>query len=608
MANQRAEASLSSFTSKGEVFAHLNSNGILKVWNTSDGNLLSEWKHPSRHDGVEYTCVACSFVGKKRRKEKGTCLVAYSTNESDVYAINATDAKMKWKLSRTELGEIAALSFTNKGHKLFVIGTHGTLCEINSENGDILKEVQFSKKYISSSVYIFDDKILAASDSNIRVLSLEDGNVLVKFSSVVGPVLHLSNLEGTNVIITSSPSDDLSVHIHESGNKKVKDGPVLLMKDHPLTVECMNGSNGESLFVLSVSKLGVAYVWNMKTKSQVNINPTNIKVQANYSIGETKKNHNSIRAARLISINGDDQATILIVYGSLNSPRFALVDVTSPGEDIAVYSSGDLQENRVNDEKDENISRGKKRAASDADSENAGLNHDTDLVESNIGIQLDNDEPTIGEKLASLNINNNKDEIHEKAKLSPAKPPSADSVHVLLKQALHVDDRSLLLDCLFRQNEKVITNSVSLLNPSDVFKLLEFLISMIHSRGAVVACTLPWLKSLLLQHASSIMSQESSLIALNSLYQLIESRISTFNSAVQLSSCLDLLYTKTVEDGVDEGEEPLEPIIFEDVSDDYQSEEDGDAMETDVEDNEEHEAVSNVSDDDIEGSDGMVDY
>ncbi|KAD4585290.1 hypothetical protein E3N88_22891 [Mikania micrantha] len=90
---------------------------------------------------------------------------------------------------------------------------------------------------------------------------------------------------------------------------------------------------------------------------------------------------------------------------------------------------------------------------------------------------------------------------------------------------------------------------------------------------------------------------------------LIESQISTFNSTVQLSSCLDFLHTKTVGDGIDEGEEPLEPIIFEDVSDDEdQSEEDSDAMETDVEDNEEHEAVSNVSDDDIEGSDDMVDY
>ncbi|KAI3761446.1 hypothetical protein L1987_51862 [Smallanthus sonchifolius] len=586
---------ISSFTSKGEVFAHLNPKGLLKVWNTSDGSLLAEWKHPSSHDGVQYTCIACSFVGNKRRKENGTCLVAYATNESDIYTISATDAKMKWKLSRTEFGEIAALSFTNKGRKLCVISKDGTLCEMNSETGEILKEIKFPKKYISTLVYIFDDKILAASDSSIRVLSLEDGNVLVKVSSVVGPVLHLSSLEDTKVIITSSSSDNLSVHISEPGNKKVTDGPVLLMKDRPLTIDSKNGSNGDNLFVLSVSESGMAYIWNMKTKSQVNVNPTKIKVEANDSSGETKKNHNSILAGRFISIKGDDQAAVLIVYGSLNSPRFALVDVTSAGEDIVVDSSGNIQENEVNDEKDQK-GRGKKRAASDADSENAGVSHDNDHGGSNDWIQVDNDEPTIGEKLASLNIINNKDEVQEKAEISPAKPPSADSVHVLLKQALHADDRSLLLDCLFRQNEKVITNSVSLLNPSDVFKLLESLISMIQSRGAVVACTLPWLKSLLLQHASSIMSQESSLIALNSLYQLIESRISTFNSAVQLSNCLDLLYSKTVEDGVDEGEEPLEPIIFEDVSDDDDQSE-SDAMETDEEDNEELEAVSNVSDD-----------
>ncbi|KAJ0579413.1 putative transcription factor WD40-like family [Helianthus annuus] len=599
MANNKPEASMSAFTSNGEVFAHLNPKGVLKVWNTSDGTLLSEWKHPSKHDGVQYTRIACSFVGKKRRKENSTCLVAYATNESDIYTISATDATMKWKLSRTEFGEIATLSFTNKGRKLCAISTDGTLCEMNSETGEILKEITIPKKYISTLAYIFDDKILAASDGHVRVLSLEDGDVLAKFSSAVGPVLHLSSLEDTNVIITSTSSDNLIVHINESGNKKATDGPVLLMKDRPLTIDCKSGSsgsNGENLFVLSVSDSGIVYVWNMKTKSQVNINPTKVKVEA----------HNSILAARLISINGDDQAAIHIVYGSLSSPRFAIVDVATPGEDIVVDSSGSIQENRVNDEKDQKA-RGKKRAASDADSETAVVNHDNG--DPNNGIQMDDDEPTIGEKLASLNIINNKEEIEEKAETSPAKPPSADSVHVLLKQALHADDRSLLLDCLFRQNEKVITNSVSVLNPSDVFKLLESLISMIQSRGAIVACTLPWLKSLLLQHASSIMSQESSLIALNSLYQLIESRISTFDSAVQLSSSLDLLYTKTIEDGVDEAEEPLEPIIFEDFSDDEdQSEEDGDAMETDEEDNEQLEAVSNVSDDDPEGSDGMVDF
>lgn len=48
---------------------------------------------------------------------------------------------------------IAALSFANKGRKLCAISTDGTTCEMNSETGELLKEMKISKKLISSSVY-----------------------------------------------------------------------------------------------------------------------------------------------------------------------------------------------------------------------------------------------------------------------------------------------------------------------------------------------------------------------------------------------------------------------------------------------------------------------
>ncbi|KAH6800046.1 WD repeat protein [Perilla frutescens var. hirtella] len=132
-------------------------------------------------------------------------------------------------------------------------------------------------------------------------------------------------------------------------------------------------------------------------------------------------------------------------------------------------------------------------------------------------------EPTMGDKLASLNLEGNDKALnHENADISlPAKPPSADSVNILVKQALRADDRTLLIDCLYRQDEKVIANSLALLNPSDVLKFLKSLVPIILLRGAVLACSLPWVRSLLLQHASSIMSQESSLAALNSLFQTV---------------------------------------------------------------------------------------
>lgn len=73
-----------------------------------------------------------------------------------------------------------------------------------------------------------------------------------------------------------------------------------------------------------------------------------------------------------------------------------------------------------------------------------------------IDTQYDMCEPTMGEKLAALNLLEEETRRStEQEDNSVLKPPSADSVQVLLKQALHADDHALLLDCLYTQDEKV---------------------------------------------------------------------------------------------------------------------------------------------------------
>ncbi|KAJ4844381.1 hypothetical protein Tsubulata_002332 [Turnera subulata] len=218
-------------------------------------------------------------------------------------------------------------------------------------------------------------------------------------------------------------------------------------------------------------------------------------------------------------------------------------------------------------------------------------------------VEYDLNEPTMGEKLESLNLqDDDKNKIHEEIESAPdAKPPSADSVNILLKQALHADDCSLLLDCLYNQDEKVIANSVTLLSPSDVLKLLHSLVSLIQSRGAILACVLPWLRCLLLQHATGIVAHESSLNALNSVYQLIEARVSTFQPALQLSSLMDILYAGIIDDSPEESER-IVPVIYED-SDESDEEESEEAMDTDQ--NTGEEAFGGVGD--FEDDDNMSD-
>jgi U3 small nucleolar RNA-associated protein 5 len=102
---------------------------------------------------------------------------------------------------------------------------------------------------------------------------------------------------------------------------------------------------------------------------------------------------------------------------------------------------------------------------------------------------------------------------------------------------------------------------------------------------------------------SSIVSQESSLLLLNSLYQLIDARTSTFKSALQLSTTLDYLFSG-VSDGETDEEDAVPPIIYEDKdTDDEESE--VDAMETD----EESQELGDVTDasEHSDGSDIMTD-
>ncbi|KAK4393392.1 hypothetical protein Sango_1810000 [Sesamum angolense] len=209
-----------------------------------------------------------------------------------------------------------------------------------------------------------------------------------------------------------------------------------------------------------------------------------------------------------------------------------------------------------------------KRKTREIEADAEVLSHKSLGEKDGVDLMDDLSEPTMGEKLASLKLEgDDKASNDNNVDSSLAKPPSADSVYILLKQALRADDRALLIACLYRQDAKVQVVAVFFFNDCLLsFCDYKFTIVVESFRCSQVLQSLVsiiQLRSLLLLHASSIMSQESSLAVLNSLYQLIESRVSTFNNALQLSSCLDLLYAETIDDGVEENT-PVTPIIYED--------------------------------------------
>ncbi|KAK7255280.1 hypothetical protein RIF29_28687 [Crotalaria pallida] len=602
---------LTAFTRSCDHMAILSADGTAKIWNTQNGYLVAEWK-PSDgdHDNL-YSSIACSFTGKKRRKEYGSCLLALGTVDGSILAVDVSTSERKWITSHP--GGVCGLSFANKGRLLHVVGHKGMASEINIETGEVLKEFKISKKSISSLAFSHDEKYLAIVSSKLRVKSWENGEEVLKFPDDLGNVQNVSISSDAKALVTSDfESKNLKVWRCDLNSGTVISGPTLPMRHSPLVFECHHGCNEEDdLAVVAVSGSGAAYIWNLSLSSEDEIRPTKITVKINKQNNESsKKKHSSIIASRLQPFGEDKQMKALVAYGSVDHPQFTILNISNSGENIVLNAGDEIDSVQQHDSPEkvpvESKKTKKRQATSDPDLPTTTDKVDLDQSEAADGVLLDDDpsEPTMGEKLASLSLldeNISKSDKEQESSVL-AKPPSADSVHVLLNQALNADDRALLLDCLYTQDEKVIKKSVAELSPSNVLKLLRSLISIIESRGAILACALPWLKCLLLHHASGIMSQESSLKALNSLYQLIESRVSTFKSAIQLSSCLDILYTGVIEEEVDEGE--TIPVIYEDKDSDEESE---DAMETDQDSEDEQqseEAFDDVSD--IEGSDDMM--
>ncbi|CAL0325964.1 unnamed protein product [Lupinus luteus] len=512
---------LTAFTRNGDYVAVLSADGTAKISNTSNGCLVAEWKTSDGDPDISYSCIACNFTGKKRRKEKGTWLLALGTVDGSILAVDVSTGERKWTTSHP--GGVCGLSFANKGHLLRVVGHKGTASEINIETGEVLKEFKFSKKSISSLAFSYDEKYLAIVSSKLRVKSWENGKEVLKFPGDLENVQYVSVSSNAKAVVTSDfEGKNLQVWRCDLNYGTVRIGPTLSMRHSPLFFECHRGFNEDDLVVFAVSGSGTTYVWNLSASSEGEIQPTKITVKAVKENSESsKKRRNSIIAFRIQSFEEDKQIKALVAYGSVDHPQFSVLNISnSGGENIALNVRDETNSDQQHDNPSETVplenKKSKKRqATSDPDNPTTTDKVDFDQGEAADELLLDDDpsEPTMGEKLASLSL------PHE--------------------------------------------------NKSKSDKEQE---SSVLAKGAILACAVPWLKHLLLHHASGIMSHESSLQALNSLYQLIESRVSTFKSAIQLSSCLDILYSGVIEEEVDEGE--TIPVIYEDDDSEEESEDD----------------------------------
>ena len=230
------------------------------------------------------------------------------------------------------------------------------------------------------------------------------------------------------------------------------------------------------------------------------------------------------------------------------------------------------------------------------------MEDDTELpkTEDDEAMTIVEDEETMEDKLIALNLISDSPE-EETMGDDKAMVPRADSLQVLLSQALQAEDNSLIEQCLCVQDEKMISKTIRRLRSADAAKLLVISISKLESRPQRAINLIPWVRAVLLQHASYLMSTPSMRPVLLSLYQIIEARLATFRPLVSLSGRLDLIMAQiSVNESQEKDLEEFDgAVIYEEedsepdavdamVDEDLEEDDDEDAMDEDKADGQVH--------------------
>jgi len=640
---------LTAFSPSADYLAIAAGDGRVKIWDTINGQMQSEFAGigsgpvmTEGHLSLDYTCMKWSPSSAKKGKKKGrSSLLALGTGAGDVLGLDSTMGQLRWRANDCHPGGVRAVSFTRNGRVLYSTGVDGMVCELDCETGHLNGKFRASKKTVSGLAISSDGGSLATACAELKVFNSLDRKKLQKFTGHPDSVRAMLFTENGKYIISSAAGERHVTMWKCDGSNGTGAAACVLSMEHPaVALDCKTfGENGEGLSVLAVSEMGVAYIWRGQSVQELGlVKPSKVTVSSEeVETPATKPRRNSklcIFAARLQDVISEDSVMVLVAYGNTVKPTFERVKLEKQDRDIILSASengallptrhakSSVKTNRQGNEvtalgpenaedailpiprleipgseRHKKKHEKKRRASCDLEERANGVDGTEQAqADENAGVVDDEiNEPTMEEKLMKLGILEEEKDKNPIESTVPSAPitPSADSLIIPLTQALRSGDNLLLEKCLSVTNIKVIRKSVFSMNPSDALDFLKDLVYKLKSSPGRAISILPWIRAVLLQHASYIMSEEASLIVLNTLYQMIDSRVSVFRPILQLSGRLDLIISQISPNEEEKAPVVDSAVVYEDGSDEDEElvEAVADTSEDESEDNSEKDVV-----------------
>lgn len=540
---------LTSFSPSFDFLAISSGDGRIKIWDTIKGQVQTDFanivatdetdffaKPEGGHLSVDYTCMKWLSLEKKKKRKLRSSLLILGTGGGDVLGLDVSVGQLKWRVSDCHPGGVTAISSPANGSCVYTAGADGMVCELESMTGNLLGKFRASTKAISSMSVSSDGKLLATAAAQLKIFNCSDRKKMQKFSGHPGAVRCMTFSDDGKYVLSSAVGERY-VAVWEVDGSKKKSACCVLAMDHPaISIDSKSiGVGNAGLSVLSISEMGVCYLWSGKDIEELR-NSKSTKVTVSVEDGLSKNYKGAVPtifSAKLQSFSKPVTGNVFLAHGLLIKPSFEKISIQC-GTDIKLTSSMDgillpmtqSRKSKKGSENQKNIT-----ALDRANTEGALL-----PVPSTYNV-VDTDSRT---------ISSTKDDAE------------ADEMIICLEDRLRAEgilssdkdltsNRNLLSKLLKGVNleahvpQRQMRAAVSSMTQDDAYTLLKALSAMWQSRSMNGQYILPWVCCILAHHNNYLRSEELSSELLDSLWELTKSKGEVTQLLQQLSGRLQLL-------------------------------------------------------------------
>ncbi|XP_059799653.1 WD repeat-containing protein 43 [Balaenoptera ricei] len=609
-------------------FALASTDGHLRVWETANNRLHQEYV-PSAHLSGTCTCLAWAPArlqakeGPQRKKRKSEAIG--TSNQVDLLALGtAVGSILLYSTVKGELhsklisgghdNKVNCIQWHQDNGCLYSCSDDKHIVEWNTQTCKVKCKWKGDNSSVSSLCISPDGKMLLSAGRTIKLWVLETKEVYRHFTGHATPVssLMFTTIRPPN---ESQPFDGitglyfLSGAVHDrllnvwqvrSENKEKNAVMSFTVTDEPVYIDLTLSENKEEPVKLAVvCRDGQVHLFehilNGYCKKPLTSNCT-IQIA---TPGKGKKSTPKpipILAAGFCS----DKMSLLLVYGSWFQPTIERVALNSKEphmclvRDISICWAPKV-ETAVTKVRTPMMNSEAKVLVPGIPGHHAAIKPappQTEEIESKR--KLGENEVSIEERLGALDIDTKK----EKDNL-----PQTNSFPVLLTQGLESNDFEMLNKVLQTKNLNLIKRTVLRMPLHAVIPLLQELTKRLQGHPNSAVLMVQWLKCVLTIHASYLSTLPDLVPQLGTLYQLMESRVKTFQKLSHLHGKLILLITQVT--ASEKTKEPTCPaqkakLVYEEESSEEES--DDEIADKDSDDNwdEDEEEKGSEKDEDVD--------